>query len=103
MIICRLHLRKILFLVVYYLQTAELSCFPLGNSVTVIPGRAKAPPCLLLAQLFMGAGLPAGAFNVLTGCDILLAAKVAQSSSISYVTYAGNKQVCACARARPRQ
>lgn len=42
----------------------------------------------------MGAGLPAGALNVLTGSDVSLGAKVAQNLSISYVTYSGNKQVC---------
>lgn len=42
----------------------------------------------------MGAGLPAGALNVVTGSDVSLGAKVAQSPSISYVTYSGNKQVC---------
>lgn len=60
----------------------------------VVPGRAKAPPCLLLAQLVMAARLPAGALNVLTGSGSSLVAKVAQSSSINYVTYGGNKQVC---------
>uniref|UniRef100_A0A674MJC8 Aldehyde dehydrogenase 16 family, member A1 n=1 Tax=Takifugu rubripes TaxID=31033 RepID=A0A674MJC8_TAKRU len=64
----------------------------MGNSVIVVPGRAKAPPCLLLAQLVMAAGFPAGALNVLTGSDSSLVAKLTQSSSISYVTYGGNKQ-----------
>lgn len=44
----------------------------------------------------MSAGFPAGAFNVVTGCDMTLGAKVAQNASISYVTYSGNKQVCTC-------
>lgn len=65
----------------------------LGNSVIVVPGRSTAPPALLLAQLFIGAGLPAGALNILTGSNVSLGAKVAQSPSISYVTYCGNKQV----------
>lgn len=48
---------------------------------------------LLLAQLFTGAGLPAGALNVLTGSDMQLGAKVAQSANVSYVSYSGNKPV----------
>lgn len=66
----------------------------LGNSVIVVPGHSTSPPVLLLAQLFMAAGLPAGALNVVTGSDMTLGAKVAQNPSISYVTYSGNKQVC---------
>uniref|UniRef100_A0A3Q3C0G0 Aldehyde dehydrogenase 16 family, member A1 n=1 Tax=Haplochromis burtoni TaxID=8153 RepID=A0A3Q3C0G0_HAPBU len=53
--------------------------FLLGNSVVVVPGQSTAPPVLLLAQLFTGAGLPAGALNVLTGSDITLGVKVAQN------------------------
>lgn len=62
--------------------------------MVVVPGQRTAAPVLLLAQLFTGAGLPAGALNVLTGSDMTLGAKVAQNHSISYVTYSGNKQVC---------
>lgn len=61
--------------------------------MVVVPGRTKAPPALLLAQLGIAAGLPAGTLNVLTGSDISLGSKVAQSPCISYVTYSGNKQV----------
>lgn len=64
-----------------------------GNSVIIVPGQSTTPSTLLLAQLFVGAGLPAGALNVLTGSDIMLGAKVAQNSSISHVTYCGNKEV----------
>ena len=60
----------------------------------MVPGQSTAPPALLLAQLFMGAGLPAGALNVLTGSDMSLGAKVAQNPNISYITYSGNKRVC---------
>lgn len=60
----------------------------------MVPGRHCAPPALLLAQLFMGAGLPAGALNVLPGGDVPLGAKVALNPGVSYVTYSGNKQVC---------
>lgn len=81
---------------VHRVQGVDLSSFLSGNSVIVVPGRAKAPPCLLLAQLVMAAGFPAGALNVLTGSDSSLVAKLTQSSSISYVTYCGNKQVCLC-------
>lgn len=42
----------------------------------------------------MGAGLPAGALNVLTGSDMSLGARVAKNPSVSYVTYGGNKEVC---------
>ncbi|KAM7372630.1 hypothetical protein PAMP_009785 [Pampus punctatissimus] len=82
----------------YYSSWAQLrdtlitNWTPLGNSVIVIPGRSTTPPSLLLAQLFMAAGLPAGTFNVVTGSDVTLGAKVAQNHSISYVTYSGNKQ-----------
>ncbi|XP_069566326.1 aldehyde dehydrogenase family 16 member A1 [Brachyistius frenatus] len=76
----------------YSLMLKALPALAMGNSVTVVPGRSTAAPALLLAQLFTGAGLPAGALNVLTGSDMTLGAKVAQNSSISYVTYCGNKQ-----------
>nr|XP_046270503.1 aldehyde dehydrogenase family 16 member A1 [Scatophagus argus] len=76
----------------YSLMLKVLPALAMGNSVIVVPGRSSAPPALLMAQLFMGAGLPAGALNVLTGSDMSLGAKVAQSSSVSYVTYSGNKQ-----------
>ncbi|KAI3359371.1 hypothetical protein L3Q82_002874 [Scortum barcoo] len=77
---------------VYSLMLKVLPALAMGNSVIVVPGQSTAPPALLLAQLFMGAGLPAGALNVLTGSDMSLGAKVAQNPSISYVTYSGNKQ-----------
>ncbi|KAF1380003.1 hypothetical protein PFLUV_G00181940 [Perca fluviatilis] len=77
----------------YSLMLKVLPALAMGNSVVVVvPGRSSAPPALLLAQLFVGAGLPAGALNVLTGSDMSLGAKVAQNPSISYVTYSGNRQ-----------
>lgn len=59
----------------------------------MVPGRNSGPPALLLAQLFTGAGLPAGALNVLTGSDMSLATKVAENLNISYIIYGGNKAV----------
>ncbi|XP_067427205.1 aldehyde dehydrogenase family 16 member A1 [Thunnus thynnus] len=76
----------------YSLMLKVLPALAMGNSVIVVPGRSTAPPVLLLAQLFMAAGLPAGAFNVVTGNDMTLGVKVAQNPSISYVTYSGNKK-----------
>lgn len=76
----------------YNLMLKVLPALAMGNSVIVVPGRSSAPPALLLSQLLTGAGLPAGALNVLTGSDVTLAAKVAKNSSVSYVTYSGNKQ-----------
>ncbi|XP_077354746.1 aldehyde dehydrogenase family 16 member A1 isoform X4 [Festucalex cinctus] len=76
----------------YSLMLKVLPALAMGNSVIIVPGQSTAPPALLLAQLLTGAGLPAGAVGVLTGCDMSLAADVAQNSSISYVTYSGNKE-----------
>lgn len=76
----------------YSLMLKVVPALAMGNSVIVVPGRSTSPPALLLGQLFMSAGFPAGAFNVVTGCDMTLGAKVAQNASISYVTYSGNKQ-----------
>ncbi|XP_061701015.1 aldehyde dehydrogenase family 16 member A1 isoform X2 [Syngnathoides biaculeatus] len=76
----------------YYLLLKVLPALAMGNSVILVPGQSTAPPTLLLAQLFMGAGLPAGALSVLTGTDMSIAADVAQNTSIRYVTYCGNKQ-----------
>ncbi|KAJ0001522.1 hypothetical protein NQD34_006542 [Periophthalmus magnuspinnatus] len=76
----------------YSLMTKVLPALAMGNSVIIVPGHSTAPAALLLAQLFIGAGLPAGALNVLTGSDMSLCAQVAQNLSISYVTYSGNKQ-----------
>lgn len=63
----------------------------MGNAVIVVPGAKLAPPALLLAQLFMEAGLPAGALSVVTG-DGSVGAKVAQNKQISYLTYSGSQQ-----------
>uniref|UniRef100_A0A672G192 Aldehyde dehydrogenase domain-containing protein n=1 Tax=Salarias fasciatus TaxID=181472 RepID=A0A672G192_SALFA len=76
----------------YSLMLKVLPALAMGNSVIVVPGWSCGPPALLLAHLFTGAGLPAGALNVLTGCDMTLGAKVAQNPNVSYVTYSGNKQ-----------
>ncbi|XP_068194032.1 aldehyde dehydrogenase family 16 member A1 [Antennarius striatus] len=76
----------------YSLLLKVLPALAMGNSVIVVPGRRNAPPALLLAQLFMEAGLPAGALNILNGGDFSLGVKVAQSPSVSYLTYSGNKQ-----------
>ncbi|KAK7940201.1 hypothetical protein WMY93_003527 [Mugilogobius chulae] len=76
----------------YSLMSKVLPALAMGNSVIIVPGHSTSPAALLLAQLFVGAGLPAGALNVLTGSDMSLAAQVAQNPSISYVTYSGNKQ-----------
>uniref|UniRef100_A0A672ZKV5 Aldehyde dehydrogenase family 16 member A1-like n=1 Tax=Sphaeramia orbicularis TaxID=375764 RepID=A0A672ZKV5_9TELE len=76
----------------YSLMVKVLPALAMGNSVIVIPGRSTAPAALLFAQLFMGVGPPAGVLNVLTGNDITLGARVAQSESINYMSYSGNKQ-----------
>ncbi|KAG7237471.1 hypothetical protein INR49_032338 [Caranx melampygus] len=76
----------------YSLMLKVLPALAMGNAVIIVPGQNTAPPVLLLAQLFVSAGLPAGALNVLTGSDMSLGARVAQNSSISFVTYSGNKQ-----------
>lgn len=76
----------------YSLMLKVLPALAMGNSVVVIPGLETAAPALLLAQLFLEAGLPAGVMNVLTGSDVSLGASVAGTSNVSYVTYAGNKQ-----------
>lgn len=75
----------------YSLMMKVVPALAMGNSVIVVPGLSSAPSSLLMAQLFVGAGLPAGAFNVLTGSDLTLAAKVAEEPGVSYVTYCGNK------------
>ncbi|KAM9780281.1 aldehyde dehydrogenase family 16 member A1 [Neosynchiropus ocellatus] len=76
----------------YSLMLKVLPALAMGNSVIIVPGLCTAPSSLLLAQLFMGAGLPVGAVNVLTGSDITLAVKVAENPAVSYVTCCGNKQ-----------
>ncbi|KAM9393257.1 aldehyde dehydrogenase family 16 member A1 [Pholidichthys leucotaenia] len=76
----------------YSLMLKVLPALAMGNSVIVVPGRSSGLPALLLAQLFTGAGLPAGALNVLTGSDMMLGTKVAQNHSISCVAYIGNKK-----------
>lgn len=74
----------------YSVMAKVIPALAMGNAVIIVPGHCTAPAALLFAQLFMSAGLPAGALNVLTGSAI--AAEVAQNSSISYVTYSGNKR-----------
>ncbi|XP_061893009.1 aldehyde dehydrogenase family 16 member A1-like [Entelurus aequoreus] len=76
----------------YPLMLKVLPALAMGNAVIIVPGQCTAAPMLLLSQLFMAAGIPAGALSVLTGSDISLAADVAINPNISYVTYSGNKQ-----------
>ncbi|XP_036445459.1 aldehyde dehydrogenase family 16 member A1 isoform X2 [Colossoma macropomum] len=68
-----------------------LPALAMGNVVIVVPGVKLAPPALLLAQLFMEAGLPAGVLSVVTG-DASVGARVAQNNQISYLTYSGSQQ-----------
>ncbi|XP_076852487.1 aldehyde dehydrogenase family 16 member A1 [Brachyhypopomus gauderio] len=75
----------------YSIWLKALPALAMGNAVIVVPGVKMAPPALLLAQVFMEAGLPAGVLNVITG-DCSLGAKVAQSFHVSYLTYCGSKQ-----------
>ncbi|XP_030649309.1 aldehyde dehydrogenase family 16 member A1 [Chanos chanos] len=76
----------------YSLWLKAIPALAMGNAVTVIPGVATALPSLLLAQLFVEAGLPSGVLSVLTGSDMSLGAQVAQNSQVNYLTYSGNKQ-----------
>ncbi|XP_034150993.1 aldehyde dehydrogenase family 16 member A1 isoform X2 [Esox lucius] len=75
----------------YSLMLKALPALAMGNTVVVIPGVETAIPALLLAQLFVEAGLPAGVLNVVTGNVLSLASTVAQNPLTSYVTYSGNK------------
>ncbi|KAJ7989919.1 hypothetical protein DPEC_G00309480 [Dallia pectoralis] len=76
----------------YSLMLKALPALAMGNAVVVIPGLETATPVLLLAQLFIEAGLPAGVLNVVTGDVLSLAPRVAQNPLTSYVTYTGNKK-----------
>ncbi|XP_020341799.1 aldehyde dehydrogenase family 16 member A1 [Oncorhynchus kisutch] len=76
----------------YSLMLKVLPALAMGNAVVAIPGMGTAPPVLLLAQLFVEAGLPAGVLNVVTGSVLSLGSKVAQNPHVSYVTYSGNKK-----------
>lgn len=77
---------------VYFLLLKVLPALAMGNAVIVVPGKTTALPGLLLAQLFMEAGMPAGVLNVLTGSEASLAAKVAQNPQVNYLTFSGCKQ-----------
>ncbi|ROI15136.1 Aldehyde dehydrogenase family 16 member A1 [Anabarilius grahami] len=77
---------------VYFLLLKVLPALSMGNVVIVVPGKSTTLPALLLAQLFMEAGIPAGVFNVVTGSEASLAAKVAQNPQVNYLTYSGCKQ-----------
>ncbi|XP_066498768.1 aldehyde dehydrogenase family 16 member A1 isoform X2 [Hoplias malabaricus] len=63
----------------------------MGNAVVVVPGVKLAPAALLLAQLGVEAGLPAGALNVVIG-DGTVGVRVAQNKHISFLTYSGKQQ-----------
>ncbi|XP_034046358.1 aldehyde dehydrogenase family 16 member A1 [Thalassophryne amazonica] len=76
----------------YSLVVKVFPALAMGNSVIIVPGWSTAPPALLLAELFVEAGLPAGVLNVIIGGDMSLGAKVIQNTSISSVAYSGNKQ-----------
>ncbi|KAG9330365.1 hypothetical protein JZ751_025580 [Albula glossodonta] len=75
----------------YSLLLKVLPVLAVGNAVIVTPGHGTALPVLLVATIFMEAGLPAGTLNVITGKDLSLGIKVAQNPSINFATYAGNK------------
>lgn len=72
----------------------KIACFfgNLGNAVIVVPGRSTSLPALLLAQLFMEAGIPAGVLNVVTGSEASLGVNVAKNPHVSYLTYSGCKE-----------
>uniref|UniRef100_A0A8C2DNJ5 Aldehyde dehydrogenase 16 family, member A1 n=2 Tax=Cyprinus carpio TaxID=7962 RepID=A0A8C2DNJ5_CYPCA len=77
---------------VYFLLLKVLPALAMGNAVIVVPGKTTALPALLLAQLFMEAGIPAGVLNVVTGSEASLGAKVAQNPQVNYLTYSGRQQ-----------
>ncbi|KAI5627318.1 aldehyde dehydrogenase family 16 member A1 isoform X1, partial [Silurus asotus] len=75
----------------YSMWLKVLPALAVGNAVIVVPGVQMAPPTLLLAQLFMKAGLPAGVLNVVTGNESV-GVRVAQRSLINYISYSGSTQ-----------
>ncbi|XP_051571936.1 aldehyde dehydrogenase family 16 member A1 isoform X2 [Myxocyprinus asiaticus] len=77
---------------VYSLLLKVLPALAMGNAVIVVPGKSTTLPALLLAQLFMEAGFPAGVLNVVTGSEASLGAKVAQNPHVNHLTYSGCKQ-----------
>uniref|UniRef100_A0A8C1BWG9 Aldehyde dehydrogenase 16 family, member A1 n=1 Tax=Cyprinus carpio carpio TaxID=630221 RepID=A0A8C1BWG9_CYPCA len=77
---------------IYFLLLKVLPALAMGNAVIVVPGKTTALPALLLAQLFMEAGIPAGVLNVVTGSEASLGAKVAQNPQVNYLTYSGRQQ-----------
>uniref|UniRef100_A0A8C2H8C4 Aldehyde dehydrogenase 16 family, member A1 n=1 Tax=Cyprinus carpio TaxID=7962 RepID=A0A8C2H8C4_CYPCA len=77
---------------VYFLLLKVLPALAMGNAVIVVPGKTTTLPALLLAQLFMEAGIPAGVLNVVTGSEASLGAKVAQNPQVNYLTYSGRQQ-----------
>ncbi|XP_059414141.1 aldehyde dehydrogenase family 16 member A1 isoform X3 [Carassius carassius] len=77
---------------VYFLLLKVLPALAMGNTVIVVPGKTTTLPALLLAQLFLEAGIPAGVLNVVTGSEVSLGAKVAQNPQVNYLTYSGRQQ-----------
>lgn len=77
---------------VYSLMLKVLPALAMGNAVIVVPGGTTSLPALLLAQLFMEAGIPAGVLNVVTGSESSLGVKVAQNPHVNYLTYSGCKK-----------
>ncbi|XP_026064265.1 aldehyde dehydrogenase family 16 member A1-like [Carassius auratus] len=77
---------------VYFLLLKVLPALAMGNTVLVVPGKTTTLPALLLAQLFLEAGIPAGVLNVVTGSEASLGATVAQTPQVSYLTYSGRQQ-----------
>ncbi|XP_026062403.1 aldehyde dehydrogenase family 16 member A1-like isoform X1 [Carassius auratus] len=77
---------------VYFLLLKVLPALAMGNTVIVVPGKTTTLPALLLAQLFLEAGIPAGVLNVITGSEASLGAKVAQNPQVNYLTYSGRQE-----------
>lgn len=77
---------------VYSLMLKVLPALAMSNAVIVVPGRSTSLPALLLAQLFMEAGIPAGVLNVVTGSEASLGVKVAQNPHVNYLSYSGCKE-----------
>jgi gamma-glutamyl-gamma-aminobutyraldehyde dehydrogenase len=64
-----------------------------GNSVVLKPAEQAPATCLRLAELFVEAGGPAGAFNVINGLGEIAGKALALHNDVAKVTFTGSTEV----------
>lgn len=65
----------------------------LGNTVVMLPSEFAPGPARLLADIYAAAGLPAGAFNVITGFGAEIGDDLTAHPDVAMVTFTGSNRI----------